>query len=56
MIVSGAPNCGVTCNHHSDNSRGVIYFPRVVSIMLPENINSTGVTHDDRHMKMKIFL
>jgi hypothetical protein len=25
MIVSDAPNCGVTYNHHSDDYRGVIY-------------------------------
>jgi hypothetical protein len=24
-IVSDAPNCGVTYNHHSDDTRGVIY-------------------------------
>ncbi len=28
MIVSDAPSCGVTYNHHSDNSRGVIYATR----------------------------
>jgi hypothetical protein len=27
--VSDAPNCGITYDRHSDNSRGVIYAPRV---------------------------
>jgi hypothetical protein len=27
-IISDAPSCGVTYDHHSDNSRGVIYAPR----------------------------
>ncbi len=30
-IVNDAPNCGVTYNHHSDNSKGVIYTIRVVN-------------------------
>jgi hypothetical protein len=55
MIVSGAPSCGVTYNHHSDNSRCVIYAPRVVNYA-PKNVNSTGVTHDDHHMMIKVFL
>jgi hypothetical protein len=25
MIISGAPNCGITYDCHSDDSRGVIY-------------------------------
>ncbi len=32
--VSDAPSCGVTCDCHSDNSRGV---------MLLENIYGTGI-------------
>ncbi len=34
----------------------VILMTLEVSFMLPENIYSTGVTHDDRHMMIKIFL
>jgi hypothetical protein len=30
-IVSDAPSCGNTYNRHSDNSRGVIYAPRVIN-------------------------
>jgi hypothetical protein len=26
--ISDAPNCGITYEHHSVNSRGVIYAPR----------------------------
>jgi hypothetical protein len=42
---------------HSYNYRGVIYAPELSimlpesSIMLLENIFSTGVTHDDRHLR-----
>jgi len=28
MIISDAPSCGVTYDHQSDNSRGVIHAPR----------------------------
>jgi hypothetical protein len=28
VIWSDAPSCGITYDHHSDNSRGVIYTPR----------------------------
>jgi hypothetical protein len=28
MILSDTPSCGVTYDHHSDNSRGVIYTLR----------------------------
>ncbi len=31
MIVSDAPSCGVTYNCHSDDSRGIIYAPRVIN-------------------------
>jgi hypothetical protein len=31
MIVSVALSCGVTYNCHSDDSRGVIYSPRVIN-------------------------
>ncbi len=55
MIVSDAPSFGVTYVRHSDNSRGVIYTPKS-SIMLLENIYSTGVTHDESPMTPKIFL
>ncbi len=30
-IVSDAPHCGVTYDHHLDDSRGVIYSPRVIN-------------------------
>jgi len=26
-----------------------------LSIMLPENIYSTGITHDDRHLQLSYF-
>ncbi len=31
MIICDTPNCGITYDHHSDNSRGVIYAPRVIN-------------------------
>ncbi len=31
MIVSDAPSCGITYGHHSYDTRGVIYAPRVVN-------------------------
>ncbi len=48
------PSCGVTYDHHSDNSRGVFMLLES-SIMLLKNINSTGVTNDNHHMMIKIF-
>jgi hypothetical protein len=41
-IVSDAPSCCINYDCHSDNSK--------MSLMLLENIYSTGVTHDDRHI------
>ncbi len=28
VFRSDAPSCGITYDHHSENSRGVIYAPR----------------------------
>jgi hypothetical protein len=54
-IISDDPSCGVTY-HNSDDSRGVIYAPRVVNFT-PKNIYSTSVvTHWDRHMMIRIFV
>jgi hypothetical protein len=36
-----ALSCGIIYNHHSDNSRGVMFL---------ENIYSTGITHDAANM------
>ncbi len=49
MIISDAPSCGIAYNGHSDNSRGVIYTPRVI------NYDPIGHLHDDPH-GMNIFL
>jgi len=49
-IVNDAPSCGITYEHHSDDSRGVIFALRAVNYAL------RGVTHDDRHMTIKICL
>jgi hypothetical protein len=38
----------------SDDSRGVIYALES-SIMLLENIYSTGITHDDCHLRSSYF-
>jgi hypothetical protein len=52
-IISDDPSCGVTY-HHSDDSRGVIYAPRVVNFA-PKNIyNTSAVAHCDRHMMIRI--
>jgi hypothetical protein len=32
MTLSGAPSCGITYDHHSDDSRGVIYNRNVFII------------------------
>ncbi len=44
LEVSGseAPNCGITLE--------VSFMLLEYSIMLLENINTTGVTHDDHHL------
>jgi hypothetical protein len=54
MMASDATTWSVNYNHHSDDSRGVIYAPRVI-IMLLENIYSAGVTNDDHYMTVKLF-
>ncbi len=54
MIASDATTWSVTYSHNSDDSRGVIYAPRVI-IMLLENIYSASFTHDDHYMMIKIF-
>jgi len=40
----------------SDDSRGVIYPTREPSIVLLENIYSTGITYDDFHLQSLYFL
>ena len=42
MIVSDAPNCGVTYNHHSDDSSGVIYNHNMFIVWAID----CGVTYD----------
>ncbi len=46
-IVTDAPGCGITYDCHSDNSE--------VSFMLLASIYSTGITHDDHHLRSSYF-
>jgi hypothetical protein len=46
-ILSDASSCGVTYNHHSDDSRAVI--------MLLEDIYSRGITHGNRNLLSSLF-
>jgi hypothetical protein len=73
MIVSDAPNRGITYNRHYDDYNSfiiqatevilqvvaspmiVILMTLEVSYMLQENIYSTGVTHDDCHLRLSYF-
>ncbi len=38
MNLSDAPSCGITYNHSSDDSRGVIYTFRVINYTLREKL------------------
>jgi hypothetical protein len=46
-IMGDAPSCGITYDHHSDDSRGVI-----CTLTL---IYSTGISHDDYNKNIKIL-
>jgi hypothetical protein len=35
MIISDTSSCGITYNHHSDYSRGVIYDGNIFIIQVP---------------------
>jgi hypothetical protein len=46
-VVSDAPSCGITI---------IILKTLEVLLMLLENIYSTGVTHDNHHKMINLFL
>ncbi len=55
MIISDAPSCGVTYDHHSDDCIGIFMLPES-SIVLLENNYIILVAHDIRHVMIKISL
>jgi hypothetical protein len=52
-VISDASSCGITYERHSDDSRGVIYAPRVINNTHREYLQYR-CHHDDRHMGIKM--
>ena len=60
--VSDAPNCGITYDHHSDDFWMPFMFLESYNIllesyiMLPENIYSSGITHEDCYLQFPFLI
>ncbi len=51
--VSDAPSCGITNDHHSDNSRGVIYNRNIFIIQLSQPLISSQTSNVNRQMSIE---